>query len=108
MFETESFAAEINSERKLVFYRNRSDTSTRSSANERLFILPGTLIHHLDDAYMWIEDNELYYVNVKQFKLNVPVRKSDTISVEPFYLVYSGDAACHKWHVQWKMSIIFN
>jgi len=49
-----------------------------------------------DVAYTWIEDNELYYVNVKYFKLNVPVRKSDSVFVEPFYPVYSGDAACHK------------
>ncbi len=112
MFETESFVDEITSERKVVFYRNKSDTFIRLSTNERLFILAGTSIRHSDEngnyfdsiqlvvfdsssvAYTWTEDKELYYVNVKQFKLNVPVRKS--VSVEPFCPVYSSDAACHK------------
>jgi hypothetical protein len=82
MFETESFVDEITSERKVVFYRNKSDTFIRLSANERLFILVGTWIYHSDEdnnfdsiqlvlfdsssvTYTWTEDKELYYVNVK-------------------------------------------
>ncbi len=94
MFETESVALEITSERKLVFYRNKSDTSIRLDANERLFILPGTLVCHLDDAYTWIEGNELYYLNVKQFKLNVPVPPLNhyILLISATQLVISGTA----------------
>jgi hypothetical protein len=91
MFKTESFAVKITSERKVVFYRNKSDAFIRLSANERLFILAGTWIGHSDEkdnnfdciqlavfdssnvAYTWINDNELYYVHAKQLKLDVPV-----------------------------------
>ncbi len=96
MFETESFAVEIALNKKVVFYINQSDTSVRLSANERLFIFPGTLIRHSDDADMWMANGELYYVNFKQFKHNSPLRKSDSVFVAPFYPVYSGDATCHK------------
>ena len=106
MFETESFVVEITSERKVVFSRNTSNAFIGLSANERLFILAGTWIRHSDEedktfdssnvAYTWIKDNELYYVNVKQFKLNGSVRRSDSVSVEPFYPICSGDGTCHK------------
>jgi hypothetical protein len=101
----ESFANEINFERKVVFSSSKSDAFIRSSANERLVISAGTLIRHSDEedknfnfiqlvvfdsssiAYTWIEDNEVYYVNVKQFKLNVPVR-SLTLSLSNHSILF--------------------
>ncbi len=64
MFGNESFAAEIALNEKVVFYKNKSHTSVRLSANEQLFILAEILIRHLDDAYMCMANYKLYCLNV--------------------------------------------
>jgi hypothetical protein len=100
---------------KSIFYKNQSDFSIELQANERLFLLSGTMsqvsneveiifdsIHLITHTYptsyqlnsssivyIWTYEDEIHYLNIKKFKINFSIENNQ---VEPFYPLYLGDS----------------
>jgi hypothetical protein len=101
---------------KAVFYENKPNILIHLQANERLFLLSGSMSQYLDEVetifdsihfisrncpstyelnsssivYTWTDEDEIYYSNLKKFKVHFTTENKEMSSVEPFYPVYSG------------------
>jgi hypothetical protein len=102
---------------KAIFYKNQSDFSIDLEANQRLFLLSGTIKHYSNEeetiidsihfisldspttytlnsssiVYIWTYEDEIYCLNVKKFKINFSNNNNRANPVEPFYPLYLGD-----------------
>ncbi|CAF4215202.1 unnamed protein product, partial [Adineta steineri] len=102
---------------KSKFYKNQSQLSIELQLNQRLFLLSGTIDCYLNNEkivydstdlflinspttyelnsstiiYTWTYEDEIYYLNLKKFKINSFINNDERNSVEPFYPLYSGD-----------------
>lgn len=102
---------------KAIFYKNQSDISIRLKANQRLFLLSGTMTHYSNEeetiidsihfisldspticqlnsssiVYTWTYEDEIDCLDVNKFKINFSNGNNQVISVEPFYPAYLGD-----------------
>jgi hypothetical protein len=103
---------------KAILYKDKSDFSIHLEANQRLFLLSGTMRCYSDDVetivhslnliltdsptmyqlnsssivYTWTLDDELYYLNIKKFKVNFSMKNNDVNFIEPFYPLYAGNS----------------
>ena len=103
---------------KAIFYINQTDLTIDLQINQRLFLLSGTISNNssneeiimnsvcfiLHDSpityqlnsssiiYTWTHEDEVYYSNIKKFKVNFPVENKHINSIRPFYPIYSGNS----------------
>ena len=97
---------------KSKFYRNKADLSIHLQANQRLFLLSGTInstetifdsinfilldspmIFQLNGSsivYTWSEEDEMHCSDVGKFKINFSNENHHVNTVEPFYPLYLG------------------
>ncbi|CAF1492651.1 unnamed protein product [Adineta steineri] len=102
---------------KSKFYKNQSQLSIELQLNQRLFLLSGTIDCYLNNEkivydstdlflinspttyelnsstiiYTWTYEDEIYYLNLKKFKINSFINNDERNSIVPFYPLYLGD-----------------
>ncbi|CAF1611416.1 unnamed protein product [Rotaria magnacalcarata] len=102
---------------KVVFYKNQSDLTIELEANQRLFLLSGTMIRYSNDeeeitidslyfiltdspatyklnsssvVYIWTLEDEDICLNIKKFKINFSSENNRVDHLQPFYPLYVG------------------
>lgn len=101
---------------KALFYKNSLESFIEIETNQRLFLLSGTMKYYLDDeeiivdsihfiihtnpiryelnsssiVYTWTHDDEIYYLNLKKFRVDFSMRNNEMNAMEPFYPLYLG------------------
>ncbi|CAF1048352.1 unnamed protein product [Rotaria sordida] len=103
---------------KVSFYKNQSDLTIDLESNQKLFLLSGTIICYSNEeetifdstqfilinspttyklnsssiVYIWTQEDEIYCLNVKKFKINITNENFRVDSIEPFYPLYLGES----------------